>query len=99
MPCVDGSEIRQKKNAPLAIVQNVWGAGTNRLNPASTATPMNVSLVMRRKVASIKPEASLLEAAHLLLKTNQRGLPVIDGEGALVGIISEGDFLHRVSSI
>ena len=57
---------------------------------------MNVSLVMRRKFATIKPEASLLEAAHLLLETNQRGLPVIDGEGALVGIISEGDFLHRV---
>jgi CBS domain-containing protein len=57
---------------------------------------MNVSLVMRRTFATIKPEASLLEGAHLLLETNQRGLPVIDGEGTLVGIISEGDFLHRV---
>jgi CBS domain-containing protein len=58
--------------------------------------PMNVSHVMRRSFATIKPEAPLLEAAHLLLETNQRGLPVIDGEGTLVGIISEGDFLHRV---
>jgi CBS domain-containing protein len=58
--------------------------------------PMNVSDVMRRSFATIKPEASLLEAAHLLLQTNQRGLPVIDGEGTLVGLISEGDFLHRV---
>lgn len=33
--------------------------------------------------------------AALLLETNQRGLPVIDGEGMLVGVISEGDFLHR----
>jgi CBS domain-containing protein len=57
---------------------------------------MNVSHVMRRSFATIKPEAPLLEAAHLLLETNQRGLPVIDGEGTLVGIISEGDFLHRV---
>jgi CBS domain-containing protein len=57
---------------------------------------MNVSHIMRRSVATIKPEAPLLEAAHLLLETNQRGLPVIDGEGTLVGIISEGDFLHRV---
>jgi CBS domain-containing protein len=30
-----------------------------------------------------------------LLETNQRALPVLDG-GRLVGIISEGDFLHRV---
>jgi CBS domain-containing protein len=57
---------------------------------------MKVSDVMRRSFATIKPEASLLDAAHLLLETNQRGLPVIDSEGSLLGIISEGDFLHRV---
>ncbi len=56
---------------------------------------MNVSNIMRRSFATIKPDAPLLDAAHLLLETNQRGLPVIDGEGALVGVISEGDFLHR----
>ena len=57
---------------------------------------MNVSDVMRRSFATIRPDAPLLDAAHLLLETNQRGLPVIDSEGTLVGIISEGDFLHRV---
>ena len=57
---------------------------------------MNVSDVMRRSFATIRPDASLLDAAHLLLETNQRGLPVIDREGTLVGVISEGDFLHRV---
>jgi CBS domain-containing protein len=58
--------------------------------------PMNVSDVMRCSFATIKPDSPLLDAAHLLLETNQRGLPVIDHEGALVGVISEGDFLHRV---
>jgi CBS domain-containing protein len=57
---------------------------------------MNVSDVMRRSFATIRPDAPLLDAAHLLLETNQRGLPVIDSDGTLVGIISEGDFLHRV---
>jgi len=57
---------------------------------------MNVSDVMRRSFATINPEASLLEAATVLLQTNQRGLPVINKEGMLVGMISEGDFLHRV---
>ncbi len=56
---------------------------------------MNVSDIMRRSFATIRPDAPLLEAAQLLLETNQRGLPVIDGEGILVGFISEGDFLHR----
>ena len=56
---------------------------------------MNVSDIMRRSFATIKPDAPLLDAAHLLIETNQRGLPVIDHDGALVGVISEGDFLHR----
>ena len=56
---------------------------------------MNVSDIMRRSFATIKPDAPLLDAAHLLIETNQRGLLVIDHDGALVGVISEGDFLHR----
>jgi CBS domain-containing protein len=51
--------------------------------------------VMRTWFATIKPNAPLLDAVNLLLETGQRGLPVIDDEGFLVGIISEGDFLHR----
>ena len=56
---------------------------------------MNVSDIMRRSFATIKPDAPLVDAAHLLIETNQRGLPVIDHDGALVGVISEGDFLDR----
>jgi CBS domain-containing protein len=64
--------------------------------PTPEGRAVNVSDVMRRSFATIRPDASLLDAAHLLLETNQRGLPVVDREGILVGIISEGDFLHRV---
>jgi CBS domain-containing protein len=64
--------------------------------PTPEGRAVNVSDVMRRSFATIRPDASLLDAAHLLLETNQRGLPVVDREGMLVGIISEGDFLHRV---
>jgi CBS domain-containing protein len=57
--------------------------------------PMKVSDIMRRSFATIKPDAPLLDAARLLLETNQRGLPVVDPQGILVGVVSEGDFLHR----
>jgi len=56
---------------------------------------MNVSDVMRKSIASVAPAAPLIDAARLLLETNQRALPVLEA-GRLVGIISEGDFLHRV---
>jgi CBS domain-containing protein len=51
--------------------------------------------VMRTSFATIKPGATVLDAVQLLLETDQRGLPVIGDDGELVGIISEGDFLHR----
>jgi CBS domain-containing protein len=51
--------------------------------------------VMRSSFATIKPAATVLDAVQLLLETDQRGLPVIDDRGDLVGVVSEGDFLHR----
>jgi len=56
---------------------------------------MNVSDVMRTSIAKIGPNAPLIDAVNLLLETNQRALPVLDDD-RLVGIISEGYFLHRV---
>ncbi|ANW00324.1 CBS domain-containing protein [Bradyrhizobium icense] len=51
--------------------------------------------IMRSSFATVKPTTSALDTLRLLLETNQRGLPVIDDAGALVGMVSEGDFLHR----
>ena len=56
---------------------------------------MRAADIMRTSFATVRQSAPLLDAIHLLLETNQRGLPVVDDAGSLVGIISEGDFLHR----
>jgi CBS domain-containing protein len=56
---------------------------------------MRASDVMRTSIATVKRGTRLIEAARLLLETNQRALPVIDRDRELAGIISEGDFLAR----
>ncbi|HET7885786.1 MAG TPA: CBS domain-containing protein [Bradyrhizobium sp.] len=56
---------------------------------------MLATKVMRRSFETIKPATPLVEAARVLLQTNQRGLPVLDDDGDLIGILSEGDLLHR----
>jgi CBS domain-containing protein len=56
---------------------------------------MRATDVMRRSFATVKPGTPLIDVARLLLETNQRGLPVLDENSHLVGIISEGDLLHR----
>ena len=56
---------------------------------------MKAKDVMTRHVVSIGPDATVLQAARLMLQHHISGLPVVDGAGALVGILSEGDFLRR----
>jgi CBS-domain-containing membrane protein len=56
---------------------------------------MKVSDVMTKHVISISPETSVFIAIRLMLKNHISGLPVIDNHAALVGILSEGDFLRR----
>ncbi|HWK97961.1 MAG TPA: CBS domain-containing protein [Pseudolabrys sp.] len=56
---------------------------------------MNASDVMTREVVTIGPDATVLQAARLMLQHRISGLPVVDGEGNLVGVVSEGDFLRR----
>ena len=56
---------------------------------------MKAEDVMTRDVISIDPDATVLQAARLMLQHHISGLPVIDKDGNLVGVLSEGDFLRR----
>lgn len=56
---------------------------------------MNVSEVMTQGLISIGADAPVEEALHLMLDQNISGLPVLDATGALVGMLTEGDFLRR----
>jgi CBS domain-containing protein len=57
---------------------------------------MNAADIMTQSVVSIQPDASILEAARLMLHHKVSGLPVVHPSGTLVGIVTEGDFLRRV---
>ncbi len=56
---------------------------------------MQVRDVMTPNVISVKTDESILRAAQLMLQNRISGLPVVDANNALVGIITEGDFLRR----
>ena len=56
---------------------------------------MQVRDVMTRNVISVAPNQSVLEAAQLMLQNRISGLPVVDAQGKVVGIVTEGDFLRR----
>jgi CBS domain-containing protein len=56
---------------------------------------MKIRDIMSTRVISIAPDASVLEAIRLMLQNHISGLPVIDSSGAVVGVVTEGDFLRR----
>jgi CBS domain-containing protein len=56
---------------------------------------MRAEDVMTREVIAVAPDATVMEAARVMLEHHISGLPVVDKQGKLVGVLSEGDFLRR----
>jgi CBS domain-containing protein len=59
---------------------------------------MKAKDVMTSPVVSIEPDASIWQAVRIMLQRHISGLPVIDQKGALVGVVTEGDFLRRAET-
>jgi len=51
--------------------------------------------VMVSPVISVKPSCTVKEVAKTLLERRISAVPVVDDTGKLVGIVSEGDLMHR----
>jgi CBS domain-containing protein len=51
--------------------------------------------VMTTDVITVDPDMTVQDLATLLAERGISGAPVVDSSGRLVGIISEGDLLHR----
>lgn len=51
--------------------------------------------VMVSPVITVKPSFSVKEAAQIFIDRRISAVPVVDDQGKLVGIVSEGDLLHR----
>jgi CBS domain-containing protein len=59
---------------------------------------MKAKEIMSLEVVSVSPDASILEAVRLMLQNRISGLPVVDRQGILVGVVTEGDFLRRAET-
>jgi CBS domain-containing protein len=57
--------------------------------------PVTVGQVMTTGVLTVRPSASFHEIVTLLLDYEISGLPVVDADGLLVGIVSEADLISK----
>jgi CBS domain-containing membrane protein len=57
---------------------------------------LRVADLMSQPVVTVTADCSLSEAAHLLVTRRISGLPVVDDDGRLRGVITEADFLRTL---
>jgi CBS domain-containing protein len=50
---------------------------------------------MTSDAVTIAPDATVADAARIMAEKGVSGLPVVDASGQLIGIVTEGDLLHR----
>lgn len=56
---------------------------------------MQAKDVMTQPVITVKKETTVAELIHLLLERRISGVPVVDEQGRVVGIVTEGDLILR----
>src|SRR5208283_3308183 len=59
---------------------------------------MRASDVMARSVVTTTPKTTVGEVAKLMINHRISGVPVVDKDGRLVGIVTEGDLLRRAET-
>ena len=57
---------------------------------------LTVGKLMTRKVRTVAPDALVVDAANLMTEHKIAGLPVVDAEGAVIGIVTESDLLKML---
>ncbi|MEA1881949.1 MAG: CBS domain-containing protein [Candidatus Marinimicrobia bacterium] len=56
----------------------------------------SVEDIMTKKLVTFRPDTNVLEAINTLLKHKISGAPVVDGQGNIVGILSEIDCMETL---
>jgi CBS domain-containing protein len=88
----------------IVTLGDVRGAEPSRASSLSVweinalLAKLKVAEIMSRQPMTIRQDASIREAARLMLDHKFSGLPVVDEAGRLVGIITESDIFRLVVS-
>jgi CBS domain-containing protein len=56
---------------------------------------MRAHQIMTKRVITVAPDTTIVDAANTMLRQHISGLPVVNAAGKMVGINSEGDFIRR----
>src|SRR5262245_49427798 len=96
-PFSNGSKAANCRASPRSWLRRPASArSTGRIRCADRRRGrMKASDVMTRSVVSVGRGTPIAEAIHLRLEHQVSCLPVLDADGKVVGILTEGDLLRR----
>lgn len=57
---------------------------------------MQAQDIMTKTVLTVEPDTPIDDVASIMLENHISAVPVLDGDGAVVGLVSEGDLMRRV---
>ena len=85
-------------NVPLLPAHmSFLGKDLNTAPQIRVARAMRVKDVMTKDVVTVRQGTSLPAAAELIVAKKVSGVPVVDAEDRLVGILTEGDFMSAMN--
>jgi CBS domain-containing protein len=64
----------------------------------SARVPTTARDVMTSKVVSVRADTPVRDIARILLENHISAVPVLDGSGAAIGMVSEGDLIKRAEA-
>ena len=94
----------------MALGRKFCGRQGNRrkiANPLAKGIPRNLQIIrnevfhmlvkdiMTKDVVTVKKDASIREIAQTIVDRDVSGLPVVDDDGTVCGIVSEGDLVRK----
>ena len=84
---------------PVGVISTLDVAGVFAgVRTKHDPSAMRVENVMTHNVVTVTPSTSLKEVAALLVARDVSGVPVVDADGELVGVVSERDLLAKERS-
>jgi CBS domain-containing protein len=83
------------------VVRNPRASRSRRISNHLNVRRMTktVADIMTREPISVRPETPIQTAIEILAKQRISGLPVLDDDGKLVGVISESDLMWRETDV
>ncbi len=62
-------------------------------------TKVTAKDIMTRDAITVHPDTSLLDVAKVLAERNFDGVPVVDNDSKLVGLVTEYDLINKTSAV